>query len=52
MEITAVGQKYTVRLNGKLINTYTGSRALEGMIGLQNHTDEVSFRNVRVKELR
>jgi type 1 glutamine amidotransferase len=52
MEITAAGQKYTVRLNGKVINTYTGSRALEGMIGLQNHEDEVSFRNVRVKELR
>jgi type 1 glutamine amidotransferase len=52
MEIMAAGQKYTVRLNGKVINTYTGSRALEGMIGLQNPTDEVSFRNVRVKELR
>ena len=52
MEITATGQKYTVRLNGKVINTYTGRRALEGMIGLQNHDDEVSFRNVRVKELR
>jgi hypothetical protein len=52
MEITAQGQKYTVRLNGKVINTYTGSRSVEGMIGLQNHTDEVSFRNVRVKELR
>jgi len=52
MEITAAGQEYTVRLNGKVINTYTGSRALEGMIGLQNHHDEVSFRNVRVKELR
>jgi type 1 glutamine amidotransferase len=52
MEITATGQKYVVTLNGKVINTYTGSRALEGMIGLQNHSDEVSFRNVRVKELR
>jgi len=52
MEITAQGQKYTVRLNGKLINTFTGSRSVEGMIGLQNHTDEVAFRNVRVKELR
>jgi hypothetical protein len=52
MEITAAGQKYTVRLNGKAMNTTTGSRALEGMIGLQNPTDEVSFRNVRVKELR
>ena len=51
MEIAAAGQKYTVTLNGKVVNTYTGSRALEGMIGLQNHTDEVSFRNVRVKEL-
>ena len=52
-EIAAVGQQYTIRLNGLRINTYTGSRALEGMIGLQNHNDHdiVEFRNIRVKEL-
>jgi hypothetical protein len=52
-EIAAVGQHYTIRLNGLRINTYTGSRALEGMIGMQNHDDKsiVRYRNVRVMEL-
>lgn len=54
-EIAAIGQEYTVRLNGLLINRYTGDRAIEGMIGLQNHVHNadsvVSFRDVRVIEL-
>ncbi|GEM_PF-214124 len=54
-EITAIGQEYTVRLNGRLINRYTGERSLEGMIGLQNHVHDaesiVSYRDVRVLEL-
>jgi type 1 glutamine amidotransferase len=52
LEIKAVGTQYTVALNGKVINTYTGERSREGLVGLQNHGDEVSFRNVRIKELR
>jgi type 1 glutamine amidotransferase len=52
LEIKAVGTQYTVTLNGKVINTYTGERSREGLVGLQNHGDEVSFRNVRIKELR
>jgi hypothetical protein len=51
MEIKAVGPEITVALNGKVINAYKGARSLQGMIGLQNHEDEVSFRNVRIKEL-
>jgi hypothetical protein len=51
MEIKAVGPEITVALNGKAINTYKGERSLRGMVGLQNHEDEVSFRNVRIKEL-
>lgn len=52
-EITVIGQQYTVRLNGRLINTYTGERGARGRIGLQNHDDEsiVEYRNVRVKPL-
>lgn len=51
MEIKAVGPQITVTLNGQVVNTYKGERSREGMIGLQNHADEVSFRNVRIKEL-
>ena len=46
-----MGTQYTVALNGKVVNTYTGERSREGLVGLQNHGDEVSFRNVRIKEL-
>ena len=51
MEIKAVGPEITVALNGKVINTYKGERSLKGMVGLQNHEDEVSFRIVRIMEL-
>ena len=53
-EITVVGQKYTVRINGKRVTTFTGDRTLEGHIGLQNHdpASKVSFRNIRVVELK
>jgi hypothetical protein len=51
MEIKALGAEITVSLNGRVINTYKGERSLKGMVGLQNHEDEVSFRNVRIKEL-
>jgi hypothetical protein len=51
MEIRAVGPEITVTLNGTVVNTYKGERSGRGMIGLQNHEDEVSFRNVRIKEL-
>ncbi|MBI1746448.1 MAG: DUF1080 domain-containing protein [Acidobacteria bacterium] len=52
-EITVVGQKYTVVLNGEKVCEFTGSRSLKGYLGLQNHDDasRVSFRAVRVKEL-
>lgn len=52
-EVTAIGQKYTVKLNGQVVNDYTGNRALTGYIGLQTWKGEgdVRFRNVRIKEL-
>lgn len=52
-EITVKGQDYTVKLNGETVNTYKGSRATKGYIGLQNHDPKsiVRFRNVRVKSL-
>jgi len=53
MEVTAVGQKYTVKLNGQVINEYLGNRALSGYIGLETWHGEgdVHFRNVRIKDL-
>jgi hypothetical protein len=52
-EISVVGQLYVVRLNGQTVCEFTGNRALEGYIGLQNHDNQskVSFRNVRIKKL-
>jgi hypothetical protein len=54
-EIVCRGHDYSVRINGKLVNTWsdTTRRSLHGFIGLQNYNDQktVRHRNVRVKEL-
>ena len=54
-ELTCVGLNYSVRLNGRLVNTWTDDqqRPLAGHIGLQNYPypQAVRHRNVRIKEL-
>jgi len=52
-EIRAVGQQYTVILNGVDVTNFTGSRSTVGYVGLQNHDDTstISFRNIRIMEL-
>ncbi|MEZ5385373.1 MAG: DUF1080 domain-containing protein [Prosthecobacter sp.] len=51
-EITVTGQEYSVMLNGRLVNRFTGNRALSGYIGLeQNPTGPVKFRNLRIRDL-
>ena len=54
-EIVCRGHDYSVRINGKLVNTWTDAtkRSLSGFIGLQNYPDQkiVRHRNLRVKEL-
>ncbi len=50
-EIHAVGQQYTVILNGVDVTDFAGSRSTEGYVGLQNHSGTVTFRNIRIKEL-
>lgn len=54
MDITCKGQNYTVNVNGKVINEFTGDRALEGYVGVQNHDLDkfTHYRNIRVKELK
>jgi hypothetical protein len=55
-EIICRGQNYSVRLNGKLITTWTdtSNRTEGGYIGLQNYDDKktVRHRNLRIKPLR
>ncbi|HRI11397.1 MAG TPA: DUF1080 domain-containing protein [Verrucomicrobiota bacterium] len=53
-EITCVGQNYAVRINDKLVTTWTDPdyRTAAGFVGLQNYNDQiVRHRNVRIKDL-
>ncbi len=54
-EITCVGQRYTVRMNGELVLDWTDPRhrTAHGYIGLQNYNDgkTVRHRRVRIKDL-
>ena len=53
-QITVVGQRYRVVLNGEKVNEFDGERGSEGYVGLQNHDiiSRVSFRRVRVREIK
>jgi hypothetical protein len=53
LEIIAVGQHYTVLVNGVKVNEYEGSRSVAGHLGVQTHGDwnEIWFRNIRIKRL-
>jgi hypothetical protein len=62
MEITAVGPKVTVKLNGATVvdadlgdhadaaQAHPGLKRAEGYIGLQTHSDRVEFRRLLIKE--
>lgn len=55
-EIVCEDQNYSVRINGRLVTTWTdpAGRTAFGYIGLQNYDDgkAVRHRNLRVKELK
>ncbi len=55
LKIKAVGNVYTIWLNGKQVNEYESKTSIkEGPIGLQLHAKRVmhiSFRNIKVAEL-
>jgi type 1 glutamine amidotransferase len=50
LRVEAVGQRYTVYVNGEKVNDFFGRQGTEGYIGLVEHTPEFSvrFRNIRV----
>ncbi|MDG4814836.1 ThuA domain-containing protein [Micromonospora sp. WMMD956] len=55
-ELLVEGERLQVLLNGVKINDFTNTdpaRSLAGYVGVQNHGtgDDVSFRNIRIKEL-
>ena len=52
LEIAASGQKLIIKLNGEVVNEYTGDGALNGYVGLQTNARDgagVHFRNVQIK---
>ncbi len=52
MEITVIGSRVIVNLNGTVINDFTGLRQPAGYIGLQSHhIGPVRFRNLRIRDL-
>jgi hypothetical protein len=61
LEISVIGDRYTVTLNGVQTTDFTNgdakrgqspaANAASGFIGLQAHSGRVGFRNIRVKSL-
>ena len=52
LDITVVGQKYTVSLNRQVVNIFVGNRGTSGYVGIQNHgAGSAQIRNVRIKDL-
>lgn len=51
VEIEARGTRFTVRLNGRLVNEVSGVQAQGGPIGLQSEGGEVHFRGVMLTDL-
>lgn len=58
VEITCIGESVRIVWNGEVVHDFSydavermRGRSVEGYIGLQDHYDNVSFRNLRIKRL-
>jgi len=52
IEVSAIGQNYSVKLNGILINEFVGKKRLRGYLGLEeNRRGALRFRNMCIKEI-
>lgn len=52
VEITAEGSRYTVLMNGKVINEVDGVEVVSGPVGLQSEGGVIQFRRVTLTPLR
>jgi hypothetical protein len=50
-EVRAQGDRITLSVNGEVVNEWTGVALRRGYIGLEAEGAEVTFRNIRLKEL-
>lgn len=52
LEVTVTGQRYLVKINGVLVNDFTGNRGISGYVGIENHKfGPVQWRDVRIQDL-
>lgn len=52
IEVSVTGQRYVVKINGRVVNDFTGSKNASGYIGIENHRlGPVQWRNIRVRDL-
>lgn len=51
VEILALGPRYTVWMNGKLVNQATGVEVVPGLVGLQSEGGAIQFRRVTLTPL-
>ena len=52
IEVSVIGQRYSVAINGTAVNSFIGSRGTIGYVGIENHgVGGVRWRNIRIKDL-
>ncbi len=53
LELTVLGQRYVVVLNGRRVVDFTSDRGVAGHVGIQRHPEpaEIDFRRIACKAL-